>query len=810
MMKLLSLSQSSRHIFLLAALGAGIMTAGVIGLLLNDVLDKKNEVFETARSKTEFKARLMSDHATRTFETVDVILFGLSKDIAHDSSQPTAQQTRLRLHERLLFLPQVLTLALYDATGNLLVDTKRLDANENVANQSFFIRHRNEGVLFLLEGPLPRRFDLSGRGSLRLSRLISGSNGQFQGVLLAEIDPGYFRSFYREEDPFGEDFVALLDSDGRIMSSEQPEVMPPGKLISDLAILEGIDLTNRAISGLQRIESEGKLVVLNQLANFPLRIAIVIDKEHLLSGWRESVRKTWLIVLGVLLAYGGALGLIGFLLHRRTVAEAALRLSEAHLRAIHDHADIGIIRADPFGRILVVNPAFAKMLGASPQDLVGLNVQDITHPDDQALSVDKLTEMRQGRCSRYCLEKRYRRLDNGATVWGRISVFTVNHDEVSPSLTFGMVEDITESKRNKETVEALLRRSQLLLSAVGEGILGLDASGRVAFVNPASEAILGYTGSEMIGKPSHDLIHRRHLDGTEHDVTTCPIHAVLSDGKSRQTSHDSFWRKDGAMVPVEYIATPLMSDTGIEGAVIAFRDISRRFAAESEIKRSNAELEQFAYAVSHDLQEPLRMVASYVQLLGRRYQGKLDKDADDFIGFAVDGAKRMQQMITDLLEYSRVQRKGNPMAPVEMDQPLKAALQNLELAITESKAEILVDSTMPKVVADSAQMSRLFQNLIGNAVKYRDPQRPLTIRIAASCRDSLCTFSISDNGIGIDPQYFERIFQVFQRLHARTDYPGTGIGLAICRKIVERHGGKIWLESTPGVGSTFFFTLPAA
>jgi signal transduction histidine kinase len=231
--------------------------------------------------------------------------------------------------------------------------------------------------------------------------------------------------------------------------------------------------------------------------------------------------------------------------------------------------------------------------------------------------------------------------------------------------------------------------------------------------------------------------------------------------------------------------------------------------ANAKLERSNTELEQFAYAVSHDLQEPLRMVASYVQLLGRRYQGKLDEDADAFIGFAADGAKRMQRMITDLLDYSRVQTKADPFCPVPLGEALDLALGNLDLIIRETDSTVeAVRADLPTVYGDKGLLGRLLQNLIGNAIKYRDDQRKPHIRIQAQRKDGDWLFSISDNGIGIEPQHFERIFRVFQRLHGHGRFEGSGIGLAICKKIVERHGGEIWVDSTPGQGTSFHFTLP--
>jgi PAS domain S-box-containing protein len=230
-----------------------------------------------------------------------------------------------------------------------------------------------------------------------------------------------------------------------------------------------------------------------------------------------------------------------------------------------------------------------------------------------------------------------------------------------------------------------------------------------------------------------------------------------------------------------------------------------------ELERSNQELEQFAYVASHDLQEPLRMVSSYTQLLARRYADKLDRDGHEFVQFAVEGAARMQALINDLLAYSRVGSKGKPFGPVDTAEVLRRVLKNLEIAVQESDARITVDP-LPTVTGDATQLTQLFQNLVGNAIKFRGSQPPV-IRISAASDPKeggvLWQFVVRDQGLGIESQHFERIFVIFQRLHSREEYPGTGIGLAVCKKIVERHGGQIWVESKPGAGTAFYFTLPA-
>jgi signal transduction histidine kinase/DNA-binding LacI/PurR family transcriptional regulator len=251
-----------------------------------------------------------------------------------------------------------------------------------------------------------------------------------------------------------------------------------------------------------------------------------------------------------------------------------------------------------------------------------------------------------------------------------------------------------------------------------------------------------------------------------------------------------------------YEALRWQISSALQGALL----LRARQQVEEELVRSNADLEQFAYVASHDLQEPLRMVRSYLQLLERRYKGRLDSDADEFIAYAVDGATRMQTLIHDLLTYSRVGTRGKPFQSTNCAEVLKHVLTNLAVAIEESRAVVTYD-VLPTVIADDVQLAQLFQNLIGNAIKFRSERDP-EVHVGAEHRDGEWQFSVRDNGIGIDPQHFGRLFTVLQRLHTAAEYPGTGIGLAVCKKIVERHGGRIWVESQPGKGASFYFTIP--
>ncbi|MEO5336510.1 MAG: PAS domain S-box protein [Magnetospirillum sp. WYHS-4] len=327
-----------------------------------------------------------------------------------------------------------------------------------------------------------------------------------------------------------------------------------------------------------------------------------------------------------------------------------------------------------------------------------------------------------------------------------------------------------------------------------------DRQNRWLMWNPHLEKVTGYTGAEIAALRPIDLIAE-----ADRALVQTAIDQVFAGGDAHVEAR--LKTKGGQFVPFDFTGlnreiegTPCLLGVGF--------DISEWYAVKEALVRSNADLEDFAYAISHDLQEPLRMVSGYLNLLQRRYQTRLDQEADDFIGFAVDGSGRMQAMIHDLLEYSRINSRGAHRHPVDSRQALRGALDNLVRAIDESGAELEIGE-LPVVTADAGQLMRLLQNLVGNALKYRVPDRQPVIRISARRQESEWLFSIADNGIGIDAQYFERIFRVFQRLHGRSQYAGTGIGLAVCKRIVERHGGRIWVESKPGEGSTFFFTLPA-
>ena len=365
------------------------------------------------------------------------------------------------------------------------------------------------------------------------------------------------------------------------------------------------------------------------------------------------------------------------------------------------------------------------------------------------------------------------------------------------------VAKLEELETERKRMEEVLRESEAKYSALVEnsrdGIVILQ-DGVMKFVNTASLEIVGYTPEELLGidflkvvtPEDREMVMKRYADRMA--------------GKEVPSIYEmALIRKDGITVPVEVNAT-FINYEGRPADLVVIRDITERKRAEEELRRSNQELEHFAYIASHDLQEPLRMVSSYTQLLAQRYKDKLDADADEFIHYVEDGVSRMRALINGLLVYSRVGTSGAAFELTDCEAAFDCALTNLQVAVDESGA-VITHHPLPVVMADASQLTQVFQNLIGNAIKFCNQELP-RIHVAAEPRGNEWLFSIRDNGIGIDPQYHDRIFDMSQRLHSRTEYSGSGVGLAICDKVLKRHGGRIWVESQTGKGATFYFTIP--
>ncbi len=375
-------------------------------------------------------------------------------------------------------------------------------------------------------------------------------------------------------------------------------------------------------------------------------------------------------------------------------------------------------------------------------------------------------------------------------------------------------DEVCDEIEERQWTEKMLQKSRLfaesIVEAIREPLLVLDAELVIIRTNPSFHQMFRLDAKATLGKALSEI---GQGEWNEPGLLTALRKVLIEDLTLVNHEITKTFCKSGKKTLL-LDARPIdKKDIQTRLILLTMYDITGQRAAQRELKsraealsHSNTELEQFAYIASHDLQEPLRMVASYCQLLQRRYSDRLDGDANEFIGYAVDGARRMQILINDLLHYSRLGRNGRPFEPTDCNEVLEQVMDNLTVAIEDCEAEI-VRYPLPVVVADKTQLAQLFQNLIGNAIKFRKSHRPKIV-IEADRENGNYVFAVRDDGIGIEEELLDRIFVIFQRLHNQKQYPGTGIGLAVCKKIVERHRGKIWVDSEVGKGTTFYFTLP--
>jgi PAS domain S-box-containing protein len=522
---------------------------------------------------------------------------------------------------------------------------------------------------------------------------------------------------------------------------------------------------------------------------------------------------TWLSVNTAFLrradetGWSGIVSTIGDITAQRAT-EMALRESEERFRQTFELAASGIAHVDLTGRFVRVNRSLCEILGYSEQELIGRSVKEISHPDDRDLTDAERARVHEGEIDSARFEKRYVR-KNGAVVWVELAVALARDAHGHPLHEVALFDDITERKRADAALRESEARFRSLTQLSSDWYWEQDAEFGLTFMSGRMGERTGLDPSAYLGRKRWD---RPALNLTE---------AGWARHRAQLERHEPFRdfelqrpTAEGGSRWISLSGEPVFDDDGrFSGYRGVGKDITERKQAEvalreahEELKRSNAELEQFAYVASHDLQEPLRMVSSYTQLLMRRYGDRFDKDAKEFMHYVVDGAARMKQLIEDLLAYSRIGTRGKDFGDAKVEAALRRAITNLKAAIEESSAAVTWDP-LPEVKADNAQLAQLFQNLIGNALKFRSPSVP-RVHVSVMQQEEEWQFTVADNGIGIEPQYFERIFMVFQRLHNKAEYPGTGIGLAICKKVVERHGGRIWVESRPDAGSAFHFTLP--
>jgi len=478
-----------------------------------------------------------------------------------------------------------------------------------------------------------------------------------------------------------------------------------------------------------------------------------------------------------------------------------LEQSEQKFRAVFDEAGDGILIWRRDLRIVDANREVLKRLGYRREELTGMKLDDILQPKDPSLLPQLMEVFSQSEPK--ALELLWTTKQGSKVALDvRSSMIKISGEEAALSIA----RDITEQKKAEQVIKESEERFRSLIENAPMAI-AISRDERLLYANPRYIKLFGYQSmDELVGRHCIELVAPQSRETAQ---ALAREHADEQSGEYELEA--AGLRRDGSQFPY-HAAIAWVHLVDGPASVRFITDITERRAAEellkrsaADLKQSNEELERFAYVASHDLREPLRMVVSYLGLLEQRFKKDLSKDAQTYIDFAADGGRRMQQMIDDLLAYSRVSNQVRTRVPVEMDRALALSLLNLDALVKESEADI-THGPLPRVVADETQMVQLFQNLVDNAIKYRSALAPV-IHISAQRNGDRWEFTVQDNGIGIAPEHHEKVFNMFERLQNRQRYPGTGIGLAIAKKIVERHGGRIWVESEEGKGSTFFFTL---
>jgi len=770
----------------------------------------------------EGQARLGDIQIEGALRSIGLVLQSVINDL-QDVPALSPQMIDQRQTGLLKQFPEIHYIITFDNRGNVTTAESIDDREElngvrsfNGSEREYFIAHRDAQPDDYDRVRLSRPFKtVTNRYTIAVSRAIRGPQGQFQGVALVSLSPKYFDTVLRQVlSNRALDAAALHNRYGDIIYRLPAPDKYIGKNIADGDAFKSYLRSDQQLTryiGVTVTDNVKRILVFSKIGGSELDIGVSGQFDIVMANWCKNALVK-LIIFVVVAALSLALA---WEAQRRLHSWKSRDMADRRFQAYFERALVGMATIGPQKDWIDVNPALCGILGYSADELTRMPWRQLAYPDDLPSEGAAFERLLSGETDESEIEMRFIHRNNNI-VFGNLAVRAVRKADRTVEYFVVALEDITERKRAEAAnrhaqaeLQATLARLNLVLKTAAEGIIGIDDERRVMFATPAAASILGWSGpEEMVGRAMHDVTGHILADGSSCLDGNCQIRKALDGGDAVRVTEEFFTRADGAILPVEYVVSPLVVSGHVVGVVFVFHDIAERKAMEMELHRSNAELEQFAYVASHDLRQPLRMVSSYLGLIEKSLDPRLlPDDVKKFIGFAVGGAKRMDSLILDLLDYSRV-GKAAESVPVALSDAVADALANLKVAIQEADAEIVCVGSLPTVKGDLTDLTRLFQNLIGNAVKYRHPDRRPKIVIACERRGKWWQISIQDNGIGIAPADQERAFVIFQRLVPKDAYEGTGIGLAVCKKVVEHHGGRIWIDSVLGEGSTFFMTFP--
>ncbi|MBI3445965.1 MAG: PAS domain S-box protein [Magnetospirillum sp.] len=750
-------------------------------------------------------ARIAQEHIAGIMRSIDQVLIEIEELRSADGTPDPGLFAAL-MTNRMRNIPEIRAAFVTDARGVMVAGTLDVMIGTDVHDREYFASLAADPRLDMAISP-PLQSRIQPVVSIIISRPLHGADGRFAGIAAVAVDPLIFEGELRTVRPGTGGRASLIRRDGVILARFPDTEQWRGKSVSGGEVMAHLASGNAGtLRGTSITDGAERIVAYRALARHPLVVVVAMSSAEALSSWRGDAMLQIGAALALVLVMFGMAVVSDRRLAERQKIQQDLAATDARYRQLTEHSPVGVFQSDMRGNSLYVNERWAELAGRDRAEMIGSKWCRVVHPDDRE-AVGLAWERHLSGEGEFLAEMRLVRPD-GSVRWVRGHASALSEADGPAGGMVGTIEDITaakEAERRLRLSEAKFAKA--FLASPDAMVISRTADGCYIDLNDAFSAMLGYSRDEFLGRTALDLgVWAEPADRVR------LVQMIRRDGQASDFE-TRLRRKDGREFDVLISVQEIVLED-CDSLLFICRDVSaakemeaRTRALVAKLDASNQELEQFAYVTSHDLQEPLRMIAGYAQLIDRRYRGRLDSDADEFLSFLVDGARRMQAMIQDLLEYSRVERRGGQFATFEARTVLDNVLRNLGAALEEGGGSVEL-GVLPRVTADQQQFLRLFQNLIGNALKYRSPDRPPQVKVSAERVGSEWMFSVADNGIGIEAEYFDRIFQVFQRLHTRDKYDGTGIGLAICKKIVERHGGKIRVESVPGQGCTFHFTLP--
>jgi PAS domain S-box-containing protein len=760
-------------------------------------------------------ARLLEQNINDAIDKVDLQLLSVADEMARQRATGKVNATAMNafIDRQRARVPDMDTLRTVEADGTINPGPGVAPRQVNIAERDYFeLLHSNPQAGLAISKPVLGY--ISAKWVIIFARRIPTPNGEFGGLVYASVTLEHFLGMFSSVDVGAHGVISLRDNEFNTIM-RHPELPGAGNAVGQKAVSQefraSVQASPRGGSYMAQagIDSVERMFAFRRIANHPLYVIVGLSTQDYLGEWHQDVIKVVALV-----ALFAALTLFSAWMtvrawHNREQARHDSEIANARLTAVLQNSPIGLAIVNPDRVIELANAAVSEIFEVSGDCLIGKSTEALYGSHEQFVSLGERARIALLAGETFHDELLMRRRD-GSDFWLRLSGRMV--EQTAPEFGYAwVIEDISERKQGETALRQQEERMRLLVETTADWIWEMDERCIYTYSSPQVKNLLGYEAEEIVGKSPYDL-----MPPDEACRVSNILEAALAARAPLSLIENTHRHRDGRLVVLESSGIPVFDEAGaFKGYRGIDRDITARISVEqaliaksNELSRSNAELEQFAYVASHDLREPLRMISSYVTLLERRYRDKLDSDAHEFIAFAKDGAERMDRLILDLLEYSRIGRLVRPMEIVHLGDAFNQAVGNLAVSIADTDAIVTLSGELPDVVGDPVELMRLFQNLIGNAIKYHRASHRPEITVKAERHGQEWHIGVTDNGIGIAASDFDRIFGIFQRLHARGEYEGTGIGLAICRKIVQRHGGRIWVLSEPDKGSTFMVALP--